>query len=164
MNDRPLPPPLRATELIYEIPALLGLVFLAVWPAIHWSSLPETVPTHFGFDGEPDGWGDKRSIWILPGIALALYLMLTAAMRFPHRFNYLWPITPENAARQYAFARRLISLLKIEIVWTFAFLTWRMTEIARGDAARLGAAFLPVMLIALLATVTWYLIKAQSDA
>ncbi len=164
MNDRPSPPPIRRRELLCEVPALLGLVFLIVWPAIHWTNLPETVPTHFGFNGEPDGWGHKRSIWVLPGIALALYLLLTAAMKFPHRFNYLWPITPENAARQYALARRLISLVKIEIVWIFAFITWRMTEIAAGDGARLGAAFLPIVLVGPLGTVTWYLIKAQSDA
>ena len=37
---------------------------------------------------------------------IALFGILTALARVPHAYNYPWPITAENAARQYRLARR----------------------------------------------------------
>lgn len=158
----PVPPGMRRGDWLLEVPAVVGIAALIVLPLLKWSSLPEKIPTHFGFSGEPDSWGAKWIIWLLPGIGLVLYGFLTIAVRFPHRFNYPWPINEENAQRQYALARTLIALIKIEVIWLFAFLAWRSIEIANGNATGLSAAFLPVVLVVLLGTVTWYLVRAQS--
>jgi uncharacterized membrane protein len=44
-------------------------------------SLPDTIPTHFNLEGKADAWGDKSSIFLLPGIlglvSLISYLMLS---------------------------------------------------------------------------------------
>ena len=54
---------------------ILGVLGFAFWA---WPRLPETVPTHFGFDGQADAWSERsfRSWFMLPGIAILLVLGL----------------------------------------------------------------------------------------
>lgn len=43
-----------------------------------WNTLPETVPIHFKFKGEADGWGSKNTlIWLSLGLTLGIYLLMT---------------------------------------------------------------------------------------
>ncbi len=43
-----------------------------------YNSLPETVPTHFGMDGKPNGWSSKASfICIIPGMLIGIYTLFT---------------------------------------------------------------------------------------
>ena len=37
-------------------------------------SLPDTVPIHWGFDGQPDGWGGKSSILFTASLPFAMLL------------------------------------------------------------------------------------------
>ena len=41
-------------------------------------SLPDTVPTHWGFDGQPDGWGSKSSILFLAALPFLMLLLIGA--------------------------------------------------------------------------------------
>jgi len=52
----------------------LPLLYLAhLWP-----TLPEMVPTHFGFDGQPNDWSHRSSlIFIIAGLLVGIYLLLT---------------------------------------------------------------------------------------
>ncbi len=49
---------------------------------------------------EPDV-SDKRDIFIWPLLASITFFALSVAARFPHLWNYIHPITHENAERQY---------------------------------------------------------------
>ena len=40
--------------------------------------LPARIPIHFGFRGEPDGWGSRKTIWLLPIISAVMVAFLTA--------------------------------------------------------------------------------------
>jgi uncharacterized membrane protein len=99
--------------------ALLGLVGQFAVTAWYWSRLPERIPTHFGFDGQPDRWGSRATILALPIASTAIVLVLSVLERFPHTYNYAWPITPENAPRQYALARGMLVALKAVLCWLF---------------------------------------------
>ena len=42
-----------------------------------WESLPDTVPTHFNAQGEPDGWGSKATlIWLPMVLIFPTYILL----------------------------------------------------------------------------------------
>jgi len=54
------------TSAVILIPMLAGLLL--------WDRLPEQVPTHFGTDGQPDGWSSRGfAVFGLPLILLALH-------------------------------------------------------------------------------------------
>jgi uncharacterized membrane protein len=51
--------------------------------------LPETVPTHWGISGKPDGYGPKAlNLWLMPGVVLFnLVLTLSLPALSPKRFE-----------------------------------------------------------------------------
>ena len=44
-------------------------------------SLPDTVPIHWGFDGQPDGWGGKSSILVPASLPFAMLLLFAVLPR-----------------------------------------------------------------------------------
>src|ERR1700687_958966 len=65
--------------------ALLGSIFVNL--AAHWSELPDRVPRHYGALGDPNAWGSKSGLWVLPVVAVGMYLLLTAASRYQQLIN-----------------------------------------------------------------------------
>lgn len=153
--------PLRA---VFEAAALGGLVFHLATAARAWATLPERVPVHFGASGEPDRWGSKGEFLWLPLISLLLYAGLTWAGRKSRHFNYPWEITEANAERQYGMAKTLTAAIKAETTWLFAVITWQSARVAAGEAAGLGEAFVPGVLVMAAATLVVYLVAASRAA
>lgn len=148
--------PYTSQDLALEAAAIGGIILSIGMLFLFWSSLPALVPTHFGVTGEVDAWGDKRTILILPTTSLLLYVMLTIVSQYPHKFNYPWPITAQNAREQYRLALSLMAWLKVEVIILFAFLEWTTIRTALGQATGLGIAFLPFVLVALFGPVGLY--------
>jgi uncharacterized membrane protein len=60
-------------EIFYWLLCIIPYLFLG----FVYSSLPETVPTHFGVDGRANGWSSKESLWFIPAsLSLMIYLLL----------------------------------------------------------------------------------------
>ena len=54
------------STIVILLPILVGLIL--------WDKLPEQVPTHWGIDGNPDGWSSKASaVFAMPCILLAVH-------------------------------------------------------------------------------------------
>jgi len=76
---------------------MLFVVLIALIPVFYlaaiYGSLPETIPTHFGFSGKPDHFGDKQSLWIT-GIILAIVSLCVYFL-----LSNLYRIDPKKTAR-----------------------------------------------------------------
>ena len=97
----------------------------------------------------------------LPAVPGVIYLALTILQRFPHVYNYVWPITPDNARVQYLLARQLLAVIKVIEVWTFSWILWCTIRTALGAASGLGPAFLPLSLVAIFGSLAAYLVRAR---
>ena len=152
------PPGLR---LWLELAALAALL-LAIGVAVQaWPRLPGTVPMHFDLAGEPDGWGGRGSILVLPGSALFLYLLLTGVQRLPsHWYNYPVTITEENRERQYRLARDLVVWMKAAVLGLFAHVTVAVVRTALGEATGLGAWTVPLWLAVIFGILGVYFARA----
>lgn len=160
-SSRPvLQMPKSSLEIGLETAAALGILTMLYVTIKSWPLIPQTIPHHFGASGSPDAWGGKWTLWLLPGISLVLYVGLTILSRYPHIYNYPWPITEKNAAAQYHLALSLIGALKAEIIVVFAYLQQQTIQVALGKAEGLGVAFLPIFLILIFGTVGIYFVKA----
>ena len=71
----------RALETI----AIGVLIYGVILVLQAWSTLPDTIPTHFDASGNADGFGPKGMIWLLPSISV----VLVPAMLFLRRFPWL---------------------------------------------------------------------------
>lgn len=152
---------LTPTERGVRLFAWVGLIVELLILAAYWSELPERVPRHFGLTGEADAWGGRG--WLLPPpvVSLGLLLLLGWLERFPHRFNYPWRITEENARRQYRLARELLEWLAAISAWFFAAISLEQCHVALEGAALLGGWLVPAGLGALFLALGIYLVRAR---
>lgn len=143
-----------------------GLCFVTVIGTVvlvanAWGKLPDRIPHHFDFSGRPDAWGGKWVLLVLPVFSVVLFIFLGAIRNIPHRFNYLWPITEQNAERQYRIALSMLTVLRLEVVTIFAYVTWGTIRSARDGACTLGAAFLPVVVCVILTTIVAHAVSSS---
>jgi uncharacterized membrane protein len=142
---------------------LLGwLILLALWALTitYYSTLPDTIPTHFNTAGEADGFGRKASIVSLPVVASLLYIGLTVLNRFPHIFNFPTHVTQDNALSQYTNATRMIRYLKLILVLVFAGISFQTIQQANGAGEGLGVWFLPLTLVLIFIPLIYFVIKS----
>lgn len=139
---------------------LLALWILAIW---HFSTLPETIPVHFDAAGNPDGWGGKENLLVLPGLATALFVVMTFLNKQPHIFNYSAKITDENAPRQYAQATRLVRYTKLSTALTFLLITWMVAQSVAGRGSGFGQWVLPVILALVAAPILLYFFEVKKS-
>jgi uncharacterized membrane protein len=131
--------PLQSLDYALEILAAWGLLGMIGLATFYYGQLPEQIPTHFGPSGQPDAFGSKNSLWMLPIIGTAIFALMTFLNRRPDWFNYPAKITAENAERQYTMGVRLIRFLKATVMLLFAYLVWGTINIANGGAEKLSS-------------------------
>lgn len=73
-----------------DAPALTILIALFAATAWAWPQAPAVVPTHWGVDGTPDGWGGRGvGLLLLPFVALGTWILMLLLPRLdPGRANY----------------------------------------------------------------------------
>ncbi len=120
-------------DWILQIVGILALVALIGTSVYHYSSLPETIPSHFGLNGEPDRYSKKEIIWVMSFIAVLTYLALSYSIKYPHIYNYPVKITKDNAERQYRIATKMMRVLNTLIALFLAYLTHSGIQIALGQ-------------------------------
>jgi uncharacterized membrane protein len=140
--------------------AFLAIAFQVFYLFSNYSALPETVPIHFNGAGEADGFGSKQTLFGVLTISFILYAGLSLLQGYPQKLNFPVKMTPENAARQYALAIRMIRSLKAFIALTFAWSLYQSIQIAQGFATNLNSWFLPVFILGISAILFGYLILA----
>ena len=139
---------------------LIGLLLLAGYA---YSTLPDTIPLHFDAQGRPDGYGNKSRIFVLPAIAIVLFIGTTYLIRSPHdfgKFNVPLKITESNLKRQYTFASRMIRVIKLVVVIEFIAITTVIFLVALGSIEAPGIWFIISTVGVVIVPVAFYLWKA----
>ena len=120
MSDKPkIQLQLTLFDKVLETLCLVFFVilwFITIW---NYSSLPETIPTHFDFKGDADHCGGKGTIFGIPIITTILYILLTILNKYPHLHNYATKVTLENAEKNYTRSTRLLRIIKLTIILVF---------------------------------------------
>ncbi|MFC4219319.1 DUF1648 domain-containing protein [Flagellimonas marina] len=90
-----------------------------------YADLPETIPTHFNFQGRVDGYGHKSALWAIPMLSAGLYLAmgLIATKLKPWLMNYPVKVTEENAPKLYSLALRMLAVMNFCFVMAFLITT-----------------------------------------
>jgi uncharacterized membrane protein len=138
---------LKSFDWAIEIFALIFLILLIALPIIYLKDLPDSIPSHFNAAGQPDDYGSRSTLWLLPLTGSFMYILMTVLSGFPQIYNYPVKITSENAVMQYTIATRLIRILKTVILIIFSYLSFQTINTSIGNATGLGKVFLPVSLL-----------------
>lgn len=149
-------------DIATEIIGILGLILLIGLPLYYFDKLPETIPRHFGANGQPDGFSGKGIIWTLPIIGIVMYIGIFWLNKYPHIFNYPQQVTKENAERLYKIVTRMIRTLNAIISCVFAYITYSTIQTALGNQNGLGAWFNLVFMILMFGITGYFLYKSMS--
>lgn len=146
-HNRPiLQIPYCTGEIVLELCAFLGLLSSLLVFAVSWSSIPELGQLKINLPGVT--WEGKKVLWAFPITSLIAYLLLTVGSRNPHKFNYPWPITKDNAERQYHGARIIIVTIKAEMMVIFVYVNWFITRLAIGKLdGGVGIRLVPIFVV-----------------
>ncbi|PHN05537.1 DUF1648 domain-containing protein [Flavilitoribacter nigricans] len=163
-NQPKILPPKSSLQQLMNSLALVGLIGFVIFFLLKWPGLPDPVPRHFNGAGEPDAYGSKYIMMILPLLAIGMYLFFNFISKRPHTFNYPVPITEENAERQYTLALNMMSALCAGIILAFFYISWRTVAVVNQEASGLGWWFMPVFLLVTFLPIGIYLAKANKKS
>jgi uncharacterized membrane protein len=148
-------------EKVLLMLSIFGIVAMFVYVILIWPQLPETIPRHFNFKGEPDGFGGKGSILVLPFVGLGIFILTTLLSQFPNAFNYPYNVTEEQKHRLYVHGRVCLSWLQTQIIYFLLYGVWQTAQVALGKANGLGIYALPIFLFIVLGTTIYFVVRGQ---
>jgi uncharacterized membrane protein len=121
-----------------------------IYVLMKYQSLPDIIPTHFGMNGMPDGFGDKSVLFLIPILVSLMVFFLNVMCLFPHKFNYMTVINTENAEWQYKKALRLLRYLQFFISLVFSYIVYQEIESAINKKSNLSFWFIPILLFGIM--------------
>lgn len=105
--------------LFFDILNGLILAFLFVKAILWYTKLPDQIPIHFDMTFTPDAWGTKKIIFLLPTVALVLFVIFYLITLAPENTNFIVPITPENQEQQFWLSELTSKVLLLDILLLF---------------------------------------------
>lgn len=108
----------------------------------NWQAIPQQIPTHYGFAGQPDAWEDKSSCVILLVIGAAMWLMMWGIEQFPVIWNTGVTVTEENRAQVYRILKNLLVTIRLVISAIFAWM-----PVCSALSRPLGGWFMPLVML-----------------
>ena len=146
-----------AIDSILDYTSLVIILFIWGFTFINYNHLPDVIPTHFNSNGVEDDYGSKNTIWILPIISTAVFILFTVLNKFPHQFNYMVRITADNAEKQYRLATRIMRILKFNISLLFFCIIIKVVGSSLDKNSSLEWWLIPLLLLTII-TPTFYLV------
>jgi len=152
---------LRPIDRVIEAIGVLALILLIALPLYYFDKLPETIPRHFGPNGEPDAYSGKSIIWTLPIIGVIMYFGLYWLNKYPHVFNYPKQVTTENARSLYTYGTRMIRTLNTIIACLFTYITYATIQVALGYQTGLGNWFMSIFITLIFGSIGYFSYKSS---
>lgn len=111
--------------------AIAAALAIASWiiTVYYWDKLPNVIPTHFGFNGQVDGWANKSLFYVLmvpvlQSIMLVGFVFLYYKPQYSDMPTTLWLMSLEKKHRDHAF-----SLIRVMLVGTLIWISVLFTYI-----------------------------------
>jgi uncharacterized membrane protein len=142
--------------------SLLGLLLVIFIPIFYFGDLPERIPTHFDASGRPDNWGERMTIWIWSGVAIAIWVTMVLLGRSASSmldFSRIKEGKEELAAQCMMTSIHMMSAF---LLWMFVYILWHMIQMAlERSTDGLGVGFVWIVVIGSVVPVAWYLWAIQ---
>ena len=151
--------PITLSDRLLELVAAAMAVCLLVLTGVLYSKAPDTVPSHFNFAGEIDGWSGKEVYWILA--VLFLVMMIICASAAYNRKLVNLPIRLKEAVfyRQIGLISRMCRIMTLVsgVIWLSVLLA--MSADIVGLSPEVAVSFIPMAVVLMLGVVLFYTLK-----
>jgi uncharacterized membrane protein len=150
----------RAFQFIRSGAIATAILAPFVYLALNWTAMPVQVPSHFGINGQPDAWGPRWHLFLLPAVALILVTTLSIASRFPNHFNYPVRVTDENRERQRLLGLELLDELRFIIATLLGYMSIQQMRTALNLTNGLSVWMTLLLVAAVFGAVGAYLVRS----
>ncbi len=150
-----------AADRLLDRLAIVLLLLLIAGTVYSYFQLPDIIPIHFDAAGNPDSYGNKATLFLLPGIAILMFLFISYINTHPEWFNYAVQITAENAREQYSNACRMLRLLKVSIMLIFLIIVACSYLVATESLSKLPAGIIFIIIGLAVGPVLIHLIRSS---
>ncbi|MEN2434438.1 DUF1648 domain-containing protein [Weeksellaceae bacterium A-14] len=125
--------------------SILVLVALWVYTGVRFPSLPQEIPVHFDFHGNPDNYGSRNMIWIEPVVATLLFLLLQYVSK-----NVQSPLLniPQSLRENKWLAEVFVMGMSVVVSVLFLVIGYGSIQVSSGQSATLS--YLPLILVGLM--------------
>ena len=151
--------PITLSDRILELVAAAMAVVMLVLTGVLYSKAPDTVPTHFNFAGDADGWEGKVFYWILAGIMLVGMAICASAAYNRKLVNLPIRLKPEVFYRQIGLISRMCRIMTIALscIWLAVLLAMSASFIGLSEGV--AVALIPLSAMLMIGVVFFYTLK-----
>jgi uncharacterized membrane protein len=146
--------------LILGISNFALLVYLWWFSVKNHKNLPGKIPIHFGFDGKPDGFGNKKWFWLIPIIGTVFFISFLGLNFFQESANYVVEITEANKGFQYGLGGVFMQVLVLVILCMFFVIQDYTVKLTKDDYAKTIFPMWIFVVLLFFSTMTFIIISA----
>ena len=151
--------PITLSDRILELVAAAMAVLLLILTGVLYSQAPETVPTHFNFAGDADGWGGKDFYWILAAIMLVGMIICASAAYNRKLVNLPIRLKEPVFYRQIGLISRMCRIMTITFGFIWLAVLLAMSASFIGMSEDVSVALIPLSMVLMLGVVMFYTLK-----
>ena len=132
---------LNKFDLIANIASIVILLAATIFVPVNWGNLPEQIPSHYNFKGEPNAYGGKGTLIFMMIVNWLVLLTMIIIGNFPQLWNTGVERTPANEVVINRIVRDMLSVMEISMAMLFGYLL-----IVPAVGANMGIWFMPLFL------------------
>ena len=151
--------PITLSDRILELVAAAMAVIMLVLTGVLYSKAPDTVPTHFNFAGDADGWEGKGFYWILAAIMLVGMAICASAAYNRKLVNLPIRLKPEVFYRQIGLISRMCRIMTIVLSFIWLAVLLAMSANFIGMSEGVSVALIPLSVMLMIGVVFFYTLK-----
>ncbi|NND16227.1 MAG: DUF1648 domain-containing protein [Eudoraea sp.] len=147
LAESPASMPMGRTDKLLELIGILAFIFLIGMPLLYYNDLPEAIPRNYGFDGIPDGFGNKSVIWWASCIGIAMYaalFFLERLLRNPKKLRV--KKDSSNFEGHRLIMIQWLQFIRLFIICLFAYMIYITINTAMGNTPGFNPFFIPVVI------------------
>lgn len=159
-------PAVPPTERLLNALALLLILGQIALIAGYYTQLPETIPVHFGAGGQPDRWGGRGNLLVVPGLSVFFFLLFWAFRQLPaESYNMPSPLTPQNRERRVRNTHEMLAMLLFSILIFMLWTLWYWLDAASNpDTVNHPMVPIVVLLLSIAGITVFYVQRAYRRA
>lgn len=135
-------------DLIANMASIVILLAATIFVLIRWSDLPEQIPSHYNFKGEPNAYGGKGTLIFEMIMGWVMVLTFLIIGKLPQVWNTGVERTPANEAVINRIVKDMISVMELILAMLFAYMM--ITPVL---GIRMGKWFMPLFLVLIFGTI-----------
>ena len=149
--------PLSSSEAYFQIVGIAGILTCWLLVIVYWTTLPENIPLHFDWDGKPDEYGSRAAFFLLPVVAVILFLLIVGMKNIATMLS--GKIDGAGPRAVVIAGRELAAAVTAESIGLLTYLQWTIAQVALAKQSELNVLTVIGFLFLFILTTLWFNIK-----